>query len=133
MRLANVHIGILLLVLLSTTAVPAEAQVRVESRLSQREIALHERVELTVRVTGAVPEAIRDPRELLGMLGLPPRALLRSGEPEYAQLGLGDESLDDDALIDAMAKHPRLIERPVFMHQGRAVIGRPPERVLDLI
>jgi len=72
-------------------------------------------------------------RELLGMLGLPPRALLRSGEPEYAQLGLGDESLDDDALIDAMAKHPRLIERPVFMHQGRAVIGRPPEPVLDLI
>ena len=72
-------------------------------------------------------------RELLGMLGLPPRALLRSGEPEYAQLGLGDESLDDDALIDAMAKHPRLIERPVFVHRGRAVIGRPPERVLDLI
>ena len=72
-------------------------------------------------------------RELVAMLGLPARALLRTGEPEYADLGLEDPTLGDDRLIAAMAAHPRLIERPVFVHRGRAVIGRPPERVLDLL
>lgn len=72
-------------------------------------------------------------RELLALLGLPARALLRTGEPEYAQLGLADPTLGDDALVAAMAAHPRLIERPVFVHGGRAVIGRPPERVLELL
>lgn len=72
-------------------------------------------------------------RELLALLDLPARALLRTGEAEYGALGLADASLDDGALIAAMAAHPRLIERPVFVHAGRAVIGRPPERVLELL
>jgi arsenate reductase len=72
-------------------------------------------------------------RWLLGLLGLPARSLLRAGEAEYAALGLDDPSLGVDALIAAMAAHPRLIERPVFVHGGRAVIGRPPERVLELL
>jgi len=41
--------------------------------------------------------------------------------------------LTDDALIAAMVAHPRLIERPVFVHKGRAVIGRPPGQVLTLL
>jgi arsenate reductase len=72
-------------------------------------------------------------RELVRLLGVPVRALLRTGEPEYGELGLADPTLDDDALIAAMHAHPRLIERPVFVHGGRAVIGRPPERVLELL
>lgn len=72
-------------------------------------------------------------RDLLEQLGIRARALLRTGEAEYAELGLEDETLDDDALIHAMAAHPRLVERPVFVHGGRAVIGRPPERVLELL
>ncbi|RNF83203.1 arsenate reductase (glutaredoxin) [Montanilutibacter psychrotolerans] len=72
-------------------------------------------------------------RALLDLLGLPARDLLRTGETEFAELGLDDRALDDAALIAAMAAHPRLIERPVFVHRGRAVIGRPPERVLDLL
>lgn len=71
--------------------------------------------------------------ELVARLGLPARALLRDGEPEFAALGLGDDALSDDALIDAMAAHPRLIERPVFVHGARAIIGRPPGRVLELL
>lgn len=71
--------------------------------------------------------------ELLRMLGVGARGLLRAGEPEYAELGLDDPSLDEDALIAAMATHPKLIERPVFVRGGRAVIGRPPERVLDIL
>ncbi|BAV97518.1 arsenate reductase (glutaredoxin) [Lysobacter enzymogenes] len=78
------------------------------------------------------PDAI-ELRELLGLLGVGAGELLRSGEDEYKQLGLDDASLDEDALIAAMAAHPRLIERPVFVHGGRAVIGRPPERVLELL
>src|SRR5690606_30842842 len=72
-------------------------------------------------------------RELLRKLGLPPRELLRTGEPGYRELGLGDPSLPEDRLVEAMAAHPRLIERPVFVVGERAVIGRPPERVLELL
>ncbi|WP_166207010.1 arsenate reductase (glutaredoxin) [Cognatiluteimonas telluris] len=77
--------------------------------------------------------AVEELRQLAEMLGTGVRSLLRSGEPEYAALGLGDPTLDDDALLAAMHAHPRLIERPVFVHAGRAVIGRPPERVLELL
>ncbi|MGY0560665.1 MULTISPECIES: arsenate reductase (glutaredoxin) [unclassified Luteimonas] len=71
--------------------------------------------------------------ELLRKLGIGPRELLRRGEEEYASLGLADPALDDTAIIQAMAAHPRLIERPILVRGDRAVIGRPPERVLELI
>jgi len=72
-------------------------------------------------------------RTLALMLEGGPRAMLRTGEPEYTRLGLADPGLPDEALIAAMAGHPRLIERPIFVHGDRAVIGRPPERVLELL
>ena len=77
------------------------------------------------------PPSIDELRELLRLLDLPARELLRTGEPEYAELGLA--RADDETLLAAMHAHPRLIERPVFVHRGRAVIGRPPERVLELL
>ncbi len=79
------------------------------------------------------PPSADELRELLRLLGIPARALLRTGEAEYAELGLADESLPEAALVDAMVRHPRLIERPIFVHRGRAVIGRPPEQVLSLL
>jgi arsenate reductase len=79
------------------------------------------------------PPSAEQLRELLHKLGIDTRGLLRTGEPEYTQLGLADASLDDEALIAAMVAHPVLIERPVFVHGDRAVIGRPPERVLELL
>lgn len=79
------------------------------------------------------PPAADELRELLRMLGVPARSLLRTGEEEYAALGLADPSLPDDALVAAMVDHPRLIERPIFVHGGRAVVGRPPEQVLTLL
>lgn len=72
-------------------------------------------------------------RDLTRKLGIRPRELLRSGEDEYRSLGLADESVDDDAIIKAMAAHPRLIQRPILVRGDRAVIGRPPERVLELL
>jgi arsenate reductase len=79
------------------------------------------------------PPSVTELRELVRLLGLPVRALLRTGEPEYAELGLANEGLDDETLLAAMHTHPRLIERPIFVHRGRAVIGRPSERVLELL
>lgn len=72
-------------------------------------------------------------RELLKKMQLDARALLRRGEDEYRELNLADESLPERALIEAMTKHPRLIERPIAIVGNRAVVGRPPERVLELL
>ena len=72
-------------------------------------------------------------RALLSKLGLTARQLLRTGEDEYAELGLSDSTLSEETLIDAMAKHPRLIERPIVVAADRAVIGRPTERILELL
>lgn len=79
------------------------------------------------------PLSAAELKALLGKLGIAPRQLLRSGEDEYRELGLADESLSDDRLIEAMASHPRLIERPILVVGERAVVGRPPEKILEIL
>lgn len=71
-------------------------------------------------------------RGLLDKLGITAAQLVRRGEDAYKELGLGKDS-SEQQLVEAMAQHPKLIERPIVVHQGRAVLGRPPENVLDLI
>ena len=71
--------------------------------------------------------------QLLKLLGIPARQLLRSGEAVYKELGLADPMHGDDALIAAMVAHPILIERPIVVANGKAVIGRPPEAVLAIL
>jgi arsenate reductase len=82
-------------------------------------------------------EYIREPlsedelREILRLLGIPARDLLRTRDAAYAELGLtGGEP--EDELIRAMARHPTLVQRPIGRLPGKAVLGRPPERLLDL-
>jgi len=70
---------------------------------------------------------------ILNLLGIEPRELMRRKEDEYAALGLDDPALSRAALIDAMVRHPRLIERPIVIAGKRAVIGRPPEKVLEIL
>lgn len=72
-------------------------------------------------------------QSILGMLGLEARQLMRKGESEYRELGLADEALTEGQLISAMVEHPRLIERPIVIANGRAAIGRPPESVLAIL
>ncbi|MCB1859501.1 MAG: arsenate reductase (glutaredoxin) [Gammaproteobacteria bacterium] len=71
--------------------------------------------------------------KILNMLGLEPRDLMRRKEAEYREAGLDNESLSREQLIQAMIDHPKLIERPIVIHNGKAVLGRPPEKVLDII
>lgn len=71
-------------------------------------------------------------KEILKLLGIGPRDLMRTGEAEYKAQGLDDESLSDEALIKAMATTPKLIERPIVIANGKAALGRPPEKVLDI-
>lgn len=72
-------------------------------------------------------------RRLLAMLGLRPRDLMRTQEQAYKDAGLDDPELSDDELIKAMVEHPVLIQRPIVVTGDRAVIGRPPEKVLELL
>jgi arsenate reductase len=71
--------------------------------------------------------------ELLDRAGLTPRDLLREKGTPYAELGLGDPTLDDAALLDAMEAHPILINRPLVVSPLGVALCRPSERVLDLL
>ena len=79
------------------------------------------------------PPSAAELKSLLGKLGITARDLLRSGEDEYKTLGLSDTSLSEAQLIEAMVKHPKLIERPILIAGDKAVIGRPPEKVRELL
>lgn len=69
----------------------------------------------------------------LRLLGREPRELMRKGEAMYAELGLDDPHLTRTQLVEAMAAHPVLIERPIVFANGKAAIGRPPEAVLAIL
>lgn len=72
-------------------------------------------------------------RNLVAKTGRPARELFRAREPIYAELGLGEREPDDGEAIALMAAHPALMERPVVVRGERAVLGRPVERVLELL
>ncbi len=80
--------------------------------------------------TGLDEETIRD---LLAKAELRPRDVLRVREPLVAELGLLEEGVSDDALVAAMAEHPRLLQRPIVVRGNRALLARPVERVVELL
>lgn len=71
--------------------------------------------------------------KLLKMLGISARELIRTSEEEYKAMNLANKQLSESDLIEAMAKAPKLIERPIVVTGDRAVLGRPPENVLNLL
>ncbi|MBT8429228.1 MAG: arsenate reductase (glutaredoxin) [Gammaproteobacteria bacterium] len=71
--------------------------------------------------------------DLLDMLGLEPRELMRKREKEYKDSGADNPDLSRDQLIQLMVQYPKLIERPIVVSNGKAAIGRPPESVLDIL
>jgi arsenate reductase (glutaredoxin) len=70
---------------------------------------------------------------LLRKLDRPASALVRHKEPEFAALGLSAPGVTDERLLDALASHPKLIERPIVVVGRKARIGRPPEAVLEIL
>ena len=82
------------------------------------------------------PPAAAELRRVLGLLGMQPWELVRTGEDAYGELGMDGwdrTPADTERWIAAMAEHPRLIERPVVVDGDRAVLGRPPEDVRTLL
>lgn len=79
------------------------------------------------------PPGTTEIEHALKLLGLEPRDLLRKGEAGYAELGLNNATLTRKQLIQAMAAHPVLLERPIVFANGKAAIGRPPENVLAIL
>ena len=72
-------------------------------------------------------------RELIAKMGIKPRELLRTGEAVYKELNLARLELSDDEIIKLMVKHPDLIQRPIVERGRRAVLGRPTERIKELL
>ena len=78
------------------------------------------------------PPTKEEIKEVLKMLGTSARELMRTKEDIYKELGLKDVE-DEEKLIEAMAEHPKLIERPIVIKDGKAAIGRPIEKIIELI
>jgi len=79
-----------------------------------------------------IPPTVADLERLMRLLSIAdPRRMMRTGESEYEDLNLTDASRDE--LLQAIAAHPKLLERPIFIVEDRALIARPPEKVLDLL
>ena len=72
-------------------------------------------------------------KEILKLLGMEPRDLMRKNEDEYKKAKLDNPKLSKDDLIAAMVKYPILIERPIVLAKGKAALGRPPEKVLEIL
>ena len=90
---------------------------------------------------GAAPEVVKyldtppnkeEIKKILKMLGISARELMRTKEAIYKELGLKDVN-DEEKLIEAMAAHPKLIERPIVIKGDKAVVGRPPEKVFEIV
>ncbi|MDN4576434.1 arsenate reductase (glutaredoxin) [Pandoraea cepalis] len=73
------------------------------------------------------PPTLADLKRLHNLLGVPVREMIRSNETEYAELGLADAAMTDDALLAVVAAHPKLLQRPIVVNGDKAVIARPPE------
>jgi arsenate reductase len=79
------------------------------------------------------PPTLADLKRLHKLLGVPVREMIRGNEAEYAELGLADAAMTDDALLAAVAAHPKLLQRPIVVNGDKAVIARPPELANDVL
>ena len=90
-------------------------------------------IETTVVEYLNTPPNSAELNEILGLLGIEPRELMRKHEAPYKDNGLDKPELSRDQLIQAMIDNPILIERPIIISGKKATIGRPPEKVLDIL
>ncbi|QDV62380.1 arsenate reductase (glutaredoxin) [Crateriforma conspicua] len=79
------------------------------------------------------PPSEKQLRQIVKLLGIRPEQLVRKGEKLFKELGLADQTQTDKQWIAILAEHPRLIERPIVVHDGKAAIGRPIEQVVEIL
>jgi arsenate reductase len=95
-----------------------------------------------IRGTGVEPEIVlyledvpssADITDALRMLGMKPQELLRRGEPEFKEYFEDVSEMNDKEIIERMRRYPKVIERPIVINEGKAIIGRPPENALSIL
>ncbi len=96
------------------------------------EIVAGQGIEATIVEYLKTPPSREELRALLQKLGMKPAEIVRRGEDVFKEHYAG-KTLDDEQWLDALTAHPILIERPIVVRGDKAVIGRPPEKVLDLL
>jgi arsenate reductase len=79
------------------------------------------------------PPSEKELAEIVKMLGVNPQQLVRKGETLFKELGLGDQNLSEEQWISILAANPKLIERPIVIHNGTAAIGRPLENIVEIL
>ena len=79
------------------------------------------------------PPTAQELKKIIAMLGVSARDLMRSTEPVYTDANLDDDSISENDIIEAICEYPALLQRPIVISQNRAIIGRPPGRVLEII
>ncbi len=79
------------------------------------------------------PLNIKELRDLAQKLNLRPKDFVRKGEAKFKELRLLSVIEDDEKIFSAMAKYPKLMERPIIVNKDEACIGRPPEKILEII
>ena len=80
-----------------------------------------------------LPPSAEKLKEIAKKLDLKPKDFIRKGEKDYAALNLYSKLDDDNALFEAMSKFPKIIERPIVINGEKAIIGRPPEKILEIL
>lgn len=102
---------------------------------SRAALALAESHGARVKVVDYVasPPTVAELGQLLDLLGVDARALLREDDALHAELGLDASRMTREALLQTLHAHPRLLQRPIALANGKAVIARPPEAILDIL
>lgn len=90
-------------------------------------------VEPTIVKYLETPPSEQEIRNIVKLLGVSPRDILRKKEAEYKEAGLDNADLNDDQVISLMVQYPKVIERPIVYSGKAAAVGRPPENVLNII
>ncbi|GJM13928.1 MAG: arsenate reductase [Pseudohongiella sp.] len=79
------------------------------------------------------PPSTEELKDLLKKLGLQLNDIIRRSEDDFDELGLDDETLSEEIVLDLLQKHPHLLQRPIVVKGDKAIIARPPEIVLELL
>ncbi len=91
------------------------------------------RVEYTIVKYLESPLSIEQLKKISIKLNLRPKHFIRKTEEQFKSLNLAKDMENDERLFIAMAKHPKIIERPIIINGNKACIGRPPEKILEII